>query len=162
MALVTERSTLALLLENLKTSLLDFPRHRFNNFHTKEVFNSIKNSLKSEQISKIQDFSENYTCLVPEEVQSLHWTQTQVTIFPVVVFRRDDTNNLTEEHLVFISADLHHECAFVEYVNMKIHQYYESIGVKINHDIEFNDGCSAQFKSFWLFAKRQIRWSRGA
>ena len=43
---------------------------------------------------------------------------------------------------------------------MQIPPYYESIGVKINHDIEFNDGCAAQFKSiksFWLFAKGQTK-----
>ena len=39
-------------------------------------------------IIKIQDFSENYTCLLPSEITSIHWTQKQVTVFPVVVLRK--------------------------------------------------------------------------
>ena len=50
----------------------------------------------------MQDFSENYTCLEPVEVQSLHWAQTQVTIFPVVTFQRDEDKNLIEDHWFFI------------------------------------------------------------
>ena len=42
-------------------------------------------------------------------------------------------------------------------VNNKTHEYYEEQNIFIDHDIEFNDGCTSQFKSikaFWLFAKR--------
>ena len=94
----------------------------------KEVFSNAKKSMKSEQIIKIQDFSENYTCLV----HSLHWMQTQATLYPVVVFRRDKLNNVIEEHLVFISPDLNHECTFVKYVNLLIHQYYQTREILIN------------------------------
>ncbi len=58
--------------------------------------------LQEGQMIKVQDFSGNYTCLVPDEVQSLHWTQTQATWFPVVTFRRADSGKLLEDHLVFI------------------------------------------------------------
>ena len=69
----------------------------------------------------MQDFSENYTCVVPDEVQSLHWAQAQVTILPVVTFQRDEDKNLIEDHLVFLSDDKIHDSAFVELVNNKIH-----------------------------------------
>ena len=81
----------------------------------------------------MQDFSKNYTCLVPEEVQSLHWSQTQATLYPVVIYRKE-SDNIIEKQLVYISDDLHHN--------------------------EFNDGCSAQYKSiwvFWLFAKQTVK-----
>ena len=44
----------------------------------------------------VQDLSENYTCLVPDEVQSLHWSQTQVTLFPVATFWKVINGNLLE------------------------------------------------------------------
>ena len=119
--------------------------------------------LQEGQISKVQDFSKNYTCLVPDEVQSLHWTQTQSTLFPVVTFRKTDTGKLLEDHLVFISDELEHDCAFVEMVNADIHSYYQQAGVEIVRDIEFNDGCAAQFtsiKSIGLFSKRSIHTER--
>ena len=64
-------------------------------------------------------------CLVPDEVQSLHWSQTQVTLFPVVTFCKDIKGNLSEDHLVYVSDDKKHDCAFVELVNAKIHEYYK-------------------------------------
>ena len=51
---------------------------------------------------KIHDFSENYTCLLPEEIQSIHWTQETVTICPVVVMSKIG-ENIQEDHFVFIS-----------------------------------------------------------
>ena len=96
---------------------------------------------------KVQDFSENYTCLVPDEVQSLYWSQTQATLFPVVTFHKDINCNLLEDRLAYVSDDKKHDCAFVELVNTKIHEYYKQQGVQINLDIEFTDGCVSQFKS---------------
>ena len=72
------------------------PKHRYNNAHTKEVYKQAINNLCPGQIIKVQDFSENYTCLVPDEVQSLHWSQTQVTLFPVVTFWKVINGNLLE------------------------------------------------------------------
>ena len=59
---------------------------------------------------------------MPDEVQSLHWPQTQVILFPVVTFRKDINRNLLEDHLVYVSDDKKHDCAFVELVNAKIHE----------------------------------------
>ena len=85
------------------------PKHRYNNAHTKEVYKQAINNLCPGQIIKVQDFSENYTCLVPDEVQSLHWPQTQVTLFPVVTFWKDINGNLLEDHLVYVSDDKKHD-----------------------------------------------------
>ena len=119
------------LVEEVKMAMVDFPRHIFNHYHTKEVFRSTKEGLIEGQILKIQDFSENYTCLVPDEIQSLHWTQTQATLYPVVVFRKVG-DIVIEEQLVFISDDINHDCAFVEFVNNQIHQYYQMKSVFVN------------------------------
>ena len=139
------------------------PEHRYNDAHTKEVYKQAINNLCPGQIIKVQDFSENYTCLVPDEVQLLHWSRKQVTLFPVVTFRKDINDNLLEDQLVYVSNDKKHDCAFVKLVNAKICEYYKQQGVKINLDIEFNDDCASQFKSiksFWLFAKRKVHTER--
>ena len=139
------------------------PKHRYNDARTKEVYKQAINNLCPGQIIKAQDFSENYTCLVPDEVQSLHWSRKQVTLFPVVTFRKDINDNLLEDQLVYVSNDKKHDCAFVKLVNAKIYEYYKQQGVKINLDIEFNDDCASQFKSiksFWLFAKCKVHTER--
>ena len=86
-----------------------------------------------------------------------------MTLFPVVTFRKDINGNLLEDHLVYVSDDKKHDCAFVELVNAKTHVYYKQQGVQINLDIKFNDNCASQFKSiksFWLFAKRKVHTER--
>ena len=122
LGLVTDRCTINALLETLKELMETFPRHRFNNCQTESVYREAINALTPRQLVKVQDFSENYTCVVPDEVQSLHWAQAQVTIFPVVTFRRDEDKNLIEDHLVFLSDDKIHDSSFVELVNNKIHE----------------------------------------
>ena len=98
-------------------------------------------------IVKIQDFSENYTCLLPEEIMSIHWTQEQATVYPVVVLRKiDDVLRKIEDYFTFISDDIKHDVPFVELCNDMMHTYYDKINVDIDLDIEFNDGCAIQFK----------------
>ena len=59
------------------------------------------------------DFSENYSVIVPQEVQSLHWVNIQATIYVIVLTRHahqdvdgfDSTDldpHLVDEHHLFI------------------------------------------------------------
>ena len=109
-------------------------------------------------IVKIQDFSENYTCLLPEEIMSIPWTQEQATVYPVVVLRKVDVN-LHEDHFTFISNDLTHDVPFVELCNSMIHTYYDERYLNIETDIEFNGGCTSQYKCIQAtqsFARRNV------
>ena len=116
----------------------DIAQHRFNHFHSKEMYKMAVKGLQEGQIIKVQDFSKNYTCLVPDEAQSLHWISTSDVFSCVVTSRKADSGKLLEDHLVFISDDLEHYCAFVELVNADVHSYYQQAGVGIVRDIEFN------------------------
>ena len=110
-------------------------------------------------ILKIHDFSENYTCLVPYEIQSLQWTEEQATVYPVVVLRLVN-DVIREDHITFLSSNLKHDVPFVEFCNDLLREYYKSEGYNITHDIEYNDGCSIQFKcikAFSSLARRNIK-----
>ena len=96
---------------------------------------------------KIQDFSENYTCLLPKEIQSLHWTQYQCTVYLVVALCKVN-DEIKEDHVVVINDDIKHDVKFVELVvNIKIDEYYIEKGIVFENEIEFNDDCSPQYKS---------------
>ena len=95
---------------------------------------------------KIQDFSENYTCLLPKEIQSLHWTQSQCTVYLVVALRKVN-DEIKEDHVVVINDDIKHDVKFVELVNIKIDEYYIEKGIVFENEIESNDDCSSQYKS---------------
>ena len=162
MALVDKWLTAKELIELLKSKLIDFPRHRFNVAHTSEIYDEIVSQLDDETILKIHDFSENYTCLLPEEIQSLHWTQETATVYPVVILRRV-AGDVREDHITFISDDKKHDVPFVEKCNEWMHEHYRNEGVNIKHDVEYNDGCSSQFKCIRAFsglARRDVKTTR--
>ena len=44
-------------------------------------------SLQDSDIAVLQmDFAENYACTAQDEIQSAHWNQNQVTLFPTVTW----------------------------------------------------------------------------
>ena len=129
----------------LKSKLDKFPVHRFNVQHTAKTYDNIISNLDEHSILKIHDFSENYTCLLPEEIQSLHWTQETATLYPIVVLGKLG-EDIREDHLIFISDDKLHDVPFVEHCNEILHKHYGNEGLSITHDIEYNDGCASQFK----------------
>ena len=140
----------------LRKKLHDFPRHRFNVNYTRNLWNQVEEHLNEKMIVKIQDFSENYTCLLPHEVQSMHWTQNQCTVYPVVVLRKVD-GEIREHHFIIISDDLKHDVPFVELANIRIHEHYLQRNLFFEVDIEFNDGCASQYKSKTALHKIAMR-----
>ena len=150
------------LYDHAKKLLPKFPKHRFNVQHTKVQVENLISKLKPDEILKFQDFSQNYTCLLPEEVMSMHWVQETATLYPVVVVRKIE-DKMREEHFIFISDDHKHDVAFVEASNVIIHNYYKEKGLEINHDFELNDGCASQFKSrkaITNFGRRPMKSTR--
>ena len=129
----------------METTFIGLPCHRFSVNHTSKTYDQVIAGMANSAIVEIQDFSENYTCLLPEEIISIHWTQEQATVYPVVVLRKID-NVLNEDHFTFTSDDMKHDVTFVELCNDMIHTHYTEINVNIDLDMEFNDGCASQFK----------------
>ena len=122
----------------------NFQQQRYNVNHTSNTYDQAINALSEGTIVKTQDFSENYTCLLPSEIMSIHWTQEQATVYPVVVLWKVE-DRVREDHFIFISDDLKHEIPFVEICNSMIHKRYTDRNIPVTRDIEFNDGCSSQF-----------------
>ena len=148
--LVDKHLALKELCELFKNKTGNVPRHQYNVAHTANTYDQLIENLTKKMILKIHHFSEDYTSLVPNEVQSLHSTQEQATLYPVVVMRRVD-GVIQEDHITFISSNLKHDAPYVEFCNELLHEYCKSEGLNITHDIEYNDGCSNQFKSIKAF-----------
>ena len=155
-ALVDKFLTPEALVDLLKSKLANFPQHRFNVKHTGDVYDEMVSNLDDHTVIKVHDFSENYTCLLPEEIQSLHWVQETATLYPVVVLRKVG-DDVREDHINFISNDKKHDVPFVEMCNTWLHQHYKDKGLTITHDVEYNDGCSSQFKCIRAFAALACR-----
>ena len=61
------------LFQNMSYEVMSFSLYRFNVFQTKTEVERLIESLQGDQMFKIQDFSQNYTCEVPNELQAMHW-----------------------------------------------------------------------------------------
>ena len=83
---------------------------------------------------------------------SMHWTQEQPTVFTVVVLRKVN-NCVRKDHFAFIK----HDVPFVEICSNIIHNYYADINMPVLTDVEFNDGCSSQFKFITAFTQYACR-----
>lgn len=81
---------------------------------TQAIYDQAINALSEGTIIKIQDFSENFTWLLPNEIVAIHWTQEQATVYPVVVLRKVE-DQVREDNFVFVSDDLKHDILFVEF-----------------------------------------------
>ena len=91
---------------------------------------------------------------------SIHWTQEQATMFPIAIIRGYHQGIIKEEYFTFISVDLKHDVPFVELCNSIIHGNDFPKDIKLDHEIEFNDGCSSKFKfitAISVFAQRSVK-----
>ena len=73
------------------------------------------------------------------------------------------SNEIRENHLMFISDDKKHDVPFIEKCIEIFHDHYVEEGLQINHNIEYNDGCSSQFKcirAFSSLARRPVKTTR--
>ena len=149
--LVDKMLTPSELLDLLKNKPEQFPRHMFNVQQTAKTYDKLVPNLNEHNILKIHDFSENYVCLLPEEIQSLHWTQEQATVYPIVVLQKVG-EDVREDHLIFISDDRKHDVPFVELCNAMLHKHYQKKGLSITYDVQYNDECASQFKCICAFS----------
>lgn len=155
LSLVTKKGTLSAFIETLKKLLEPFSLHRFMAGHQSEQYRLAAQNLGVDEVLSIMDFSENYSVIVPKEVQSLHWVNVQATLYVVVLTRhaREDVDgfgstvddpHLVDEHHIFVSDDKVHDSHMVEHCKKLL---LDQLPFKPTRTIEFCDGASSQFKS---------------
>ena len=71
-----------------------------------------KENIDENTILVLVDFSENFTFIVQDEIQSYHWCKEQATLHPIVMYYKE---NGTVKHKSFcvISDELHHDVSMV-------------------------------------------------
>ena len=92
----------------MKSKLKDFSQHRFIVQHTSDVYDQVASSLTDSMLLKIHDFSENYTCLLPEEIQFALDTGETAKLYPIVVLWKVN-DEICEDHITFLSDEKKHD-----------------------------------------------------
>ena len=75
---------------------------------------NLKENLPDNHVYIHMDFAEDYRCRSQNEIQSVYWSPTQVTIYPVVMYyknRREKENS--HQSFVFVSSESHHDATFI-------------------------------------------------
>ena len=138
--------------------LKTFPAHQFRAMWQNSQMRECIQNLDPKHVVCVHDYSENYTCQHQDQIQSLYFSQTQVSVHVTVLHRHAvpdlDGETSTEsdpvivtEHLYVISPDVKHDSHSVHKCRELVAGYLKEIGYEVEVMHEWTDGCSAQYKS---------------
>ena len=91
------------------------------------------------------DFAENYSFAIQNEVQSLYYFNTSVTILVHITMWKERGQSMKQTHF-YISDDKSHDSAFVQHCLMLHCDWLSDCGLTPEEHWVYSDGCSAQFK----------------
>jgi hypothetical protein len=142
-------------LAKLKDDMTAFLKHEFTTKWQAQQFKLCLETFCTEEVVVLMDYSENVPIEYFEEVQSLHWVTSAITLLVFVVYYHaaDSTpssRNIVKEYHYFASDDLDKDS---EFTHTAIHGFVENMEARklwkgsITHMIIWSDGCAAQFKS---------------
>lgn len=130
----------------LSRSLEKLIPHSFVAKSQSSAFKRLKENPPPNTAIVVMDFSENYSYVIQNEIQSYHWNRGGCTLHPVGIFLRNKENVLISNHC-FISDDLEHDTSFVNYVQREITKWLAINHPEIDTVHYFTDGCAGQYKN---------------
>jgi hypothetical protein len=148
---VNHNTSITGLIIELAKDLETLAEHIFVATWQQQQFANLLKEIPPSWVVLNMDFSENYSCIAQNEVQSAHWGHEQVTIHPTVAYYKCQHDNCTEtvqEALIFVSSDLIHDSsAVMKFTAVANEHLSQTRGITINREIQLTDGCAAQYKS---------------
>ena len=150
MKLVQQTKSKEEFVELFSTDLIKFRTHADRIKTQYLAQRTLKENLHDTDIYIHMEFAEDYRCRSQEEIQSAYWSQTQVTIHPVVAYYKKD-GKLTHQSYVFISNEPSHDAKFVYALLKKL----VPVLVKLVPDAEsihyWTDSPTCQYRNKTIF-----------
>ena len=113
-------------------------------------FKRARTNIKPGELLLVNDFAQNYLCLLQNEPQGMHWEHKQVTLHPTVAYYtcpNEQCSSTVTHELVHMSEDLKHDAHIVrKFVNESI-KIVKSHKIKICKIIQFSDQAPSQYKT---------------
>ena len=156
--LVSPSKTVSEFLGVLSQKLEAFAKHRHMAYWQYLSYKDALGNLQKDEIAITLDFAENYSCVVPQEIMSMHWTQVQASLFIGVLVRhavleldgKESTEEepwLVEEELIAVLDDHRHDHHAVKHCRKLFLKYLtEEQELSIRRILDFCDGAAVQFK----------------
>ena len=107
-----------------------------------------KEEIDEETCIILLDFAENYHFIVHDEVQGYHWNKYQCTLHPVVIYYKDQQNQLIHKSICVLSENLDHDTSFVHELQRLVCNFIQETLPQIKHIEYWSDGCAGQYKNF--------------
>ncbi|XP_063381046.1 uncharacterized protein LOC134667550 [Cydia fagiglandana] len=112
-------------------------RNQASSYHNHKT--EISNTTDFEKVLIQVDYSENYTCVAQDEVQSFHWVQPQVTLFTVSLWMTGK-----QHPIVLVSDDRHHN---KKTAMVYIDRILDDLPTDVKEVQLWSDGPASQFKN---------------
>lgn len=125
--------------------------HHFISIDQAAFLREYKDKMGRNQAVILMDFAMNYSCLIQDASQSYHWSKKGVTIHPVVIYLKDENNEVKHENLCFISDDLVHDVSMVRLIQEKTITFIKEKYPHVNEVMYMTDGCAGQYKNCFSF-----------
>jgi hypothetical protein len=147
--LIEKQGTFQQLIDELSYELAPLARHLFIARWQYRQFSKLSQNVPTNWLVTIGDFSENYRCAHQDEISSAYYQYQQATLYPVVAYYQcpDCSEAMVQEAAVAISPDLGHDAFAVRQFNKTLGDHLKSWDITFDHEVQFSDGCTSQFKS---------------
>ncbi|XP_065684929.1 uncharacterized protein LOC136097009 [Hydra vulgaris] len=144
--LLTIKLPLNEFIELLCEKLDNITSHSFIAKSQSSYLKHLKETISIDEAIVLADFAENYTFVVQDEIQSYHWSKSQCSLHPVVIYY--NKVKLEISSLCVISDDLNHDVGFInEVMHKTINHIKTHLCPTIKKIHYFSDGCAGQYKN---------------
>lgn len=130
------------------TDIKNLTKHQFIADAQKRYLNYCKSIMTSDECIVLMDFSENYSFIIQNSVQSFYYNNTQATVHPFVVYyKSEETGELVNKNYCVISDCKDHFAYTVNAFTAKFLQSLKATFKWIKSIIYFSDGAPQQYKN---------------
>ena len=130
---------------SLLSKLQILKTHQFINDMQTKFYYGIKETLPAGKVLAVGDFSENYSFVIQDAAQGVHWSNTSCTLHPWMCYYKE--GNIAKTFTVLFISDCltHNTVAVYAFQKILIALLKERVDLKAVQ--YFSDGCSKQYKN---------------
>ena len=121
--------------------------HYFITQFQSSYLKSIKDNLDEKTAIVLLDYSENYSFIYQDAIQSVHWENVQTTVHPIAVYYKIN-NEMKVTSFCILSDYLTHNTSAVHSFIKILLDHIKINFVNINHIIYYSDGAASQYKNY--------------
>ena len=145
--LVTITESTADFVQSLIAKIQVLKVHMFIHDMQTKHFYDVKENLSPGEVLVVGDFSENYSFVVQDAAQGVHWSNSSCTLHPWVCYYKEEEDSVIKTlSVLFISDCLTHDTiavyAFQKHLIALLKKKVDLTAIQY-----FSDGCSKQYKN---------------